>query len=178
MCNQKITTSCHGELRYNEHEIIYCMKLKTGKQHFLFRSPNFSVIDTSAVSTLPTNVKDAPASPSSSSAPSVKNSSSPVKAIADALADSNIDPDELQKRTEFLKEQRDKLLAMKKAEREKQLAEVEQQQLRSRPKSARAARSAMKHRSSKESDLDPETLKARRALAEKLKQEVICAHIE
>jgi hypothetical protein len=46
----------------------------------------------------------------------------------------------LAKRTEFLKGQRDKLLAMKKAEREKQLDEVEQKQLKSRPKSARAAR--------------------------------------
>ncbi len=45
------------------------------------------------------------------------------------------------KRTEFLRSQRDKLLAMKKAEREKQLDEVEQKQMKTRPKSARAARS-------------------------------------
>jgi len=49
--------------------------------------------------------------------------------------------DELAKRTEFLRSQRDKLLAMKKAEREKQLDEVEQKQMKTRPKSARAARS-------------------------------------
>ena len=91
------------------------------------------------------------------------------------MAESNIDPDELKKRTEFLKEQRDKLLAMKKAEREKQLAEVEQQQLRSRPKSARAARSALKHRNIASSNIDADTLKARQALADKLKQEVIGA---
>jgi hypothetical protein len=48
--------------------------------------------------------------------------------------------DELAKRTEFLRSQRDKLLAMKKAEREKQLDEVEQKQMKTRPKSARAAR--------------------------------------
>ena len=101
---------------------------------------------------------------------------SQVESMADAMAETSIDPDELRKRTEFLKEQRDKLLAMKKAEREKQLAEVEQQQLKSRPKSARAARSALKHRNIASSNIDAETLKARQALAEKLKHEVIGAH--
>ena len=38
------------------------------------------------------------------------------------------------KRTAYLKQQRDKLLAMKKAEREKQLSEVEASQGTSRPK--------------------------------------------
>ena len=136
------------------------------------------MINTSAVSTLPTNVKDATPSPTSSSKKAAKAPSSPVKVIADALADSNIDPDELQKRTEYLKEQRDKLLAMKKAEREKQLAEVEQQQMKSRPKSARAARSAMKNKNIASSDIDPDMLKARQALAEKLKKEVISEHME
>ena len=141
------------------------------------------VIDTSALSTPPTNIKDPPNS--TSPAPVIttlhhhtETANSTVETVADALADSNINPDELQKRTEYLKAQRDKLLAMKKAEREKQLAEVEQQQLRSRPKSARAARSAMGNKNMAASNIDPETLKARRALAEKLKQEVIGAHIE
>ncbi len=66
---------------------------------------------------------------------------------------------------------------MKKEEREKQLAEAEKQQTKSRPKSARAARSAFgKGRAGSggaKSGLDPDTLKVRRALAEKLKQEVI-----
>ena len=89
-----------------------------------------------------------------------------------------IDPDELRKRTEFLKAQRDKLLAMKKEEREKQLAEAEQQHVKSRPKSARAARSAFGRSSAPTDDgaggsIDPETLRIRRALAEKLKREVI-----
>ncbi len=61
-------------------------------------------------------------------------------AVLSEPAGEAIDGDELAKRTEFLKGQRDKLLAMKKAEREKQLDEVEQKQLKSRPKSARAAR--------------------------------------
>ena len=47
---------------------------------------------------------------------------------------SKINEDELAKRTAYLKQQRDKLLAMKKAEREKQLAEAESSQGTSRPK--------------------------------------------
>ena len=75
------------------------------------------------------------------------------------------------KRTAYLKQQRDKLLAMKKAEREKQLADAEASQLKSRPKSARAARSALGAQGRKQ--IDPKTLEIRKALAEKLKQEVI-----
>ena len=77
----------------------------------------------------------------------------------------------LAKRTAYLKQQRDKLLAMKKAEREKQLADAEASQLKSRPKSARAARSALGAHGRKQ--IDPKTLEIRKALAEKLKQEVI-----
>ena len=92
---------------------------------------------------------------------------------------------ELRRRTEFLKAQRDKLLAMKKEERDKQLAEAEKQHMKSRPKSARAARSAFGRGGRKPSaagaaastaGLDPQTLKVRKALAEKLKQEVIGKH--
>ena len=75
---------------------------------------------------------------------------------------------------------------MKKAEREKQLADAEASQASSRPKvikikntfqltefiqSARAARSALG--SSGRKQIDPKTLEIRKALAEKLKQEVI-----
>ena len=49
-------------------------------------------------------------------APSNKSSTSDDKGNSN-----QINPDELKKRTEFLKAQRDKLLAMKRAEREKQL---------------------------------------------------------
>ena len=79
-----------------------------------------------------------------------------------------MDPAELKRRTDFLKSQRDKLLAMKRAERDKQLAEAEKSQSGTRPKSARAARSAFSG-----SKIDSETLKARKALAAKLKQEVV-----
>ena len=132
-----------------------------------------SVIGTSGVSTLPVNRKESTPSPTTSSKPVGISETSKVEAIADALAESKIDPEELKKRTEYLKEQRDKLLAMKKSEREKQLVEAEQQNLRSRPKSAKAARSAMKNRGNAATNIDPETLKARQALADKLKQEVI-----
>ena len=82
-----------------------------------------------------------------------------------------VDPEELERRTEFLKSQRDKLLALKKQERERQLQNAEKTST-SRPKSARAARSAF-GRKEKSRVLDPETLRVRKALAEKLKQEVI-----
>ena len=76
------------------------------------------------------------------------------------------------------------LLAMKREEREKQLAEAERsQQGKSRPKSARAARSSFggkKAAATAAADgdavargIDPETLRVRRALAQKLKSEVI-----
>ena len=76
------------------------------------------------------------------------------------------------------------LLAMKREEREKQLAEAERsQQGKSRPKSARAARSSFRRAEASataaaDSDavargIDPETLRVRRALAQKLKSEVI-----
>lgn len=45
--------------------------------------------------------------------------------------------------------------------------------LQTRPKSARAARSAFGRSAAPGGAMDPETLKVRRALAEKLKQEVI-----
>lgn len=82
-----------------------------------------------------------------------------------------IDPEELARRTAFLKTQRDKLLALKKAEREKQLAEVEATVAKSRPKSAKAARSALGRHGHQ--NIDPKTLQIRRTLAEKLKKEVI-----
>ena len=85
-----------------------------------------------------------------------------------------VDEGELKRRTEFLKAQRDKLLAMKKEERERQLADAEKSAAKTRPKSARAVRSAFgKGSRGQASAIDPETLRVRKALAEKLKQEVI-----
>jgi len=82
-----------------------------------------------------------------------------------------VDPEDLAKRTAFLKMQRDKLLLMKKTQREKQLAIAEASQGKTRPKSARAARSAFG--SGGRQQIDPKTLEIRKALAEKLKREVI-----
>eukprot|EP00090_Calanus_glacialis_P025543 TRINITY_DN3994_c0_g1_i2.p1 TRINITY_DN3994_c0_g1~~TRINITY_DN3994_c0_g1_i2.p1 ORF type:complete len:337 (+),score=97.02 TRINITY_DN3994_c0_g1_i2:42-1013(+) len=82
-----------------------------------------------------------------------------------------VDPADLARRTAFLKLQRDKLLAMKRAEREKQLVIAESSQGKTRPKSARAARTALGTGGRKQ--IDPKTLEIRRALAEKLKKEVI-----
>lgn len=60
---------------------------------------------------------------------------------------------------------------MKRAEREKQLVAAESSQGKTRPKSARAARTAMGAGGRKQ--MDPKTLEIRKALAEKLKKEVI-----
>ena len=79
-----------------------------------------------------------------------------------------INPDDLLKRQAYLRQQRDKLLEMKRQEREKQLQSYEQSHKQARPKSSRAARRAMKG-----SAIDPQTLQVRRALAERLKSEVI-----
>ena len=91
---------------------------------------------------------------------------------------SQLSADEIRQRQEFLRQQRDKLLAMKKAEREKQLRAVERDGASQRPVSARAARSAL-HASagaaaSPAADPDNDKKMAmRKAIAEKLRQEVI-----
>ncbi|CAL4073853.1 unnamed protein product [Meganyctiphanes norvegica] len=79
-----------------------------------------------------------------------------------------IDPEELRRRQEYLKAQRDKLLALKQQEREKQLAAFEESSPQKRPKSSRAARRVLHGHS-----IDAHTLQVRRALAERLKAEVI-----
>ncbi len=61
------------------------------------------------------------------------------------------DPEELEKRAAFLRGQRDKLLQLKRAEREKQL---EAAAPTARPKSAKAARSAL-GRGAGRQDIDP-----------------------
>jgi hypothetical protein len=67
----------------------------------------------------------------------------PAPPPAAAGASAEVSAEELQRRTEFLRSQRDRLLQMKKEEREKLLVEAERSQTaKQRPKSARAARSA------------------------------------
>ena len=122
--------------------------------------------------------------------------------LSSQVSEMEIDPDELKRRTEFLKAQRDKLLQLKQAERAKQLTEATCKlraillfvnaagyirafsiwshsafvfsasgQSKFRPKSAKAARSALAGSSRNPHAVDPDTLAARRALAEKLKNE-------
>jgi len=83
--------------------------------------------------------------------------------------------DEVRERQEFLRRQRDKLLAMKKEAREKQLRDAERDAASQRPVSARAARSALQSSgpqaaASAEND---KKMAMRKAIAEKLRHEVI-----
>ncbi|PSN29609.1 hypothetical protein C0J52_26456 [Blattella germanica] len=80
-----------------------------------------------------------------------------------------IDDEELIRRQAYLKAQRDKLLALKKQEREKQLQAVENATNRQRPRSAKAAHSAM----AGQPEVNAQTLQVRKALAERLKSEVV-----
>jgi hypothetical protein len=100
--------------------------------------------------------------------------SSTHTALAASL--SQLSPDEIVRRQEFLRRQRDKLLAMKKEAREKQLEEVERTKGVMRPVSARAARVALHSSPAQQSATSVENEKKmamRRAIAEKLRQEVI-----
>ncbi|KAB0791125.1 hypothetical protein PPYR_02925 [Photinus pyralis] len=84
---------------------------------------------------------------------------------------SEIDQVELKKRQEYFRAQRDKLVALKKEARKKHLevADTSQEKSRSRPKSARVAKAVL----TGDSPISNEQLKIRKALAERLKQEVI-----
>lgn len=89
---------------------------------------------------------------------------------------SKLSPDEIRQRQDFLRQQRDKLLAMKKETREKQLQDAERSQGSKRPVSARAARSAMNDRPAEQTAASAENdrkMAMRRAIAEKLREEVI-----
>ncbi|KAF2364319.1 ADP-ribosylation factor-like 2-binding protein domain [Trinorchestia longiramus] len=76
--------------------------------------------------------------------------------------------EDLARRKEYLKQQRDKLLALKQEQRMKQLKDFEAGSSSSRPKSSFAAKKAMAG-----SKIDPQTLQVRKALAARLKEEVI-----
>lgn len=77
--------------------------------------------------------------------------------------------EEAKRRQEYLKQQRDKLLALKKQEREKMLQQYERT---NRPKSARAAQKLVTEENSEQS-VDPKVLAFRKSLAAKLKAEVV-----
>jgi hypothetical protein len=80
-----------------------------------------------------------------------------------------VDAEDLMRRQEYLKAQRDKLLALKKQEREKQLQAVESGSSKQRPRSAKAAQSAL----AGQPEINAQTLQVRKALAERLKSEVV-----
>lgn len=86
---------------------------------------------------------------------------------------SKLSPDELKQRQQYLKQQRDKLVAMKKKEREKQLLAAEQTQPQ-RPVSARNARSVLQGDQQKKVDPEEEKkLAMRKAIANRLKSELL-----
>lgn len=86
--------------------------------------------------------------------------------------------EDLKRREEYLKQQRDKLLQLKDKEREKQLDTYAKTQPK-RPVSARVARQAVigtseiKEKDESDSAADPKKLAMRKALADRLKKEVI-----
>lgn len=80
----------------------------------------------------------------------------------------------MKKRQEYLRTQRDRLLALKRQEREKQLNNYENSTTEKRPKTARAAKSVISLEPTTEShEMDPKTLAFRRSLAARLKAEVV-----
>ena len=89
--------------------------------------------------------------------------------------------EEIERRREYLRAQRDKLVALKKREREKQLSSYGPNLGKpgsaagpsGRPKSAKAAQIALKSPEKIAADSSEKTLQARRALAQRLKQELV-----
>ncbi|XP_014671975.1 PREDICTED: cilia- and flagella-associated protein 36-like isoform X2 [Priapulus caudatus] len=102
--------------------------------------------------------------------------------LTSSLRTSNIgglSSEEVKQRAEYLRQQRDKLLAMKKQARTQNLTTFEQAQPERRPESSRAARSLMGGRGAQQQNVDEKTLAMRLALAQKLKSEVIAkGHFE
>ena len=82
--------------------------------------------------------------------------------------DRKISPEEIAKRQAYLRQQRDKLLAMKRTERQKLLESSEKREASRRPKSSRAARSAFAGNT-----LDAKRLEMRKHLADALRREVV-----
>jgi len=87
-----------------------------------------------------------------------------------------LSPEEIKKRQEYLRQQRDKLVAMKKQEREKQLLSAEQSNP-GRPASARAARQMLQGEKVEEkpklSEEEQKKIEMRKQIANKLKAELM-----
>lgn len=97
-----------------------------------------------------------------------------VQAAAASMA--GMSGEEYKRRVEFLRQQRDKLMEMKRKEREKQLLSAEKSQPQ-RPASARAARVALKqghgNRGPETNPEDEKKLAMRRAIADRIKSELM-----
>lgn len=103
---------------------------------------------------------------------SASGSESPQLQLDRTSAASSLSQDEIKRRAEYLRQQRDKLVAMKKEERAKRLINFEGSQSKERPKSSRAAQSVIANKGGQPA-VDEKTLAMRVALAQKLKQEVV-----
>ncbi|XP_076325683.1 cilia- and flagella-associated protein 36-like [Tachypleus tridentatus] len=83
-----------------------------------------------------------------------------------------VEPQDFEARQQYLRQQRDKLLALKRQEREKKLSNYEKTSTQKRPKSSQAARSVVSEGNDIK-NVDPQTLAYRKFLAARLKAEVI-----
>uniref|UniRef100_A0A1I7XM57 60S ribosomal subunit assembly/export protein LOC1 n=1 Tax=Heterorhabditis bacteriophora TaxID=37862 RepID=A0A1I7XM57_HETBA len=79
---------------------------------------------------------------------------------------------DVRSRAEYLRMQRDKLLALKKKERDKQMQEVTSRAAQERPRTAKAARGIMRGGRGPVPSTNDDVIAARKALVEKLKTEV------
>ncbi|XP_030766503.1 cilia- and flagella-associated protein 36 [Sitophilus oryzae] len=96
----------------------------------------------------------------------------PAKPAVNKRNTQEIDALELKKRQEYLKAQRDKLVALKKEARQKQLIVEGSSKAKERPRSARAAEAILTGEKPMTSS-EPSQLQLRRTLAERLKAEVV-----
>ncbi|XP_012545281.2 cilia- and flagella-associated protein 36 [Bombyx mori] len=106
----------------------------------------------------------------------------PVESTITSSTKVEVSDEELRARQEYLKQQRDKLLALKKQVREKRLGAVETEtglagegshKMNSRPRSARVAQEAL---AGATPEPTADAMQLRRALASKLKTEVVDMH--
>ncbi|XP_065169006.1 cilia- and flagella-associated protein 36 isoform X1 [Atheta coriaria] len=107
--------------------------------------------------------------------PPAKLTSIATRIPIDRPQNSNVDSIEVKKRQEYLRAQRDKLIALKKEVRKKHLDEDQAssvEKARVRPKSAKAAESVLKFGAAP-SMAESERLKLRKALVQRLKSEVV-----
>ncbi|GAB1601504.1 cilia- and flagella-associated protein 36-like [Argonauta hians] len=144
------------------------------------KSPNSKTVSF-VTSTDESSVDDAVSESSVDSEKSLSVSATPSVTSVDCEKSvtnltSKLNPENLKKRQEFMRQQRDKLIEMKKNAREKQLIKAERDQPQ-RPKSARIARSLLSRKLDKvPEDLVSEKNEAvamRQAIANRIKHEVM-----